>query len=111
MPPYLFFLGCGTYSGFSQECEYPDGRRCTLELLAPPGSDPVLADQALDILHDAVLWVNLFTGPGRYERSSLRERLYLLMRGLNRIKKINPESPQLQKTRLELRALADQIVP
>ena len=37
MAPYLFFLGCGTYSAFSQECEYPDGRRCTLELLAPPG--------------------------------------------------------------------------
>ena len=68
MAPYLFFLGCGTYSTFSQECEYPDGRRCTLELLAPPGSDPVIADQALDILHDAVLWVNLFTGPGRYDQ-------------------------------------------
>ena len=44
MAPYLFFLGCGTYATFSQECEYPDGRRCTLELLVPPGSDPVIAE-------------------------------------------------------------------
>jgi aminopeptidase N len=111
MAPYLFFLGCGTYATFSQECEYPDGRRCNLELLVPPGSDPVIADHALNILHDAVLWVNLFTGPGRYNRSSLWERLYLMMRGLNRIKKINPHSPQLQKIRSELQALVDQIVP
>jgi aminopeptidase N len=110
MAPYLFFLGCGTYATFSQECEYPDGRRCTLELLVPPGSDPVIAGQALDILHDAVLWVNIYTGPGRYDKSSLRERMYLLMRGLNRIKKINPDSPQLQKTRSELQALVEQII-
>jgi aminopeptidase N len=111
MAPYLFFLGCGTYATFSQECEYPDGRKCMLELLAPPGSDPVIADQALEILHDAVLWVNLFTGPGRYSKGSIRERLYLLMRGLDRIKKINPDSPQVQKARSELHALVEQIVP
>jgi aminopeptidase N len=111
MAPYLFFLGCGTYETFSQECEYPDGRKCMLELLAPPGSDPVIAEQALEILHDAILWVNLYTGPGRYARNSIRERLYLLLRGLNKIKKINPGSPQVQKTRLELHALVEQIVP
>ncbi|HUW86111.1 MAG TPA: M1 family metallopeptidase [Methanoregula sp.] len=110
MAPYLFFLGCGTWATFSQECEYPDGRLCTLELLGPPASDPVIADQALDILHDAVLWVNLFTGPGKYDKGTIRERLYLLMRGLNRIKKINPHSPQLQR-RSELHNLITQIVP
>jgi aminopeptidase N len=111
MAPYLFFLGCGTYASFSRECEYPDGRFCTLELLVPPGSDPKIAGQALDILHDAVLWVYLFTGPDRYEKASVRERLYLLTTGLNRIKKHNPGNPQLLKTRAELRALIQQIVP
>jgi aminopeptidase N len=111
MAPYLFFLGCGTYATFSQECEYPNGHTCSLELLAPPGSDPSIADHALEILHDAVLWVNLYTGPGRYARNTIRERLYLLMRGLNRLKKINPDSPQVQKARTELHALVEQIVP
>jgi aminopeptidase N len=111
MAPYLFFLGCGTYATFRRECEYPDGKLCMLELLVPPGSDQDIAGQALDILQDAVIWVHLFTGPERYENGSVRERLYLLMRGLNRIKKRNPDSPQLQKTRSELRALIQQIVP
>jgi aminopeptidase N len=111
MAPYLFFLGCGTYATFSQECEYPDGRRCTLELLVPPESDPRIAGQALDILHDAVLWVNLFTGPGRYDRESARERLYLLIRGLERIKKRSPHHPQLESIRTELKNLIQQIVP
>ncbi len=111
MAPYLFFLGCGTYATFSKDCEYPDGRHCTLELLVPRGSDPGIAGQALDILHDAVLWVNLFTGPGRYEKITARERLYVLLRGLERFKKINPHSPQVQKTREELHNLISQIVP
>ncbi len=111
MAPYLFFLGCGTYDTFSQECEYPDGKQCSLELLVPPGSDPEIAGQALDILHDAVLWVNLFTGPGTYDKISVRERLYQMTRNLDHYKKINPDSPQLQKPRLELHALIDQIVP
>ncbi|MFY9800015.1 MAG: M1 family metallopeptidase [Methanoregula sp.] len=111
MAPYLFFLGCGTYDTFSQECEYPDGKQCSLELLVPPGSDPEIAGQALDILHDAVLWVNLFTGPGTYDKRSVRERCYQLMRGLNRYKKMNPRSHQVQRTREELHALIAQIVP
>jgi len=111
MAPYLFFLGCGTWATFSQECEYPDGKQCSLELLAPPASDPETAGQALDILHDAVLWVNLFTGPGTYDQASVRERLYLLLRGMDRIKKMNPYSPQLQKIRLDLSTIIAEIVP
>jgi aminopeptidase N len=111
MAPYLFFLACGTWATFSQECEYPDGRRCMLELLVPLPSDPIIADYSLNILHDAVLWVNLFTGPGTYDKSSLRERIYLLTRGLNRIKNINPYSSQLQKYRSELHALIEQMIP
>ena len=111
MAPYLFFLGCGTYAGFTQECEYPDGKRCSLELLVPPGSDPETAGQALDILHDAVLWVHLFTGPGRYDQPSVRERLYQLMGGLNRLKKRSEHHPQLQPIRSELHTLIREIVP
>ena len=111
MAPYLFFLGCGTYAGFSQECEYPDGKTCSLELLVPPGSDPETAGQALDILHDAVLWVYLFTGPGRYEQESIRERLYQQMRGLNLAKKRSTRNPQLQKIRSELHTIIQEIVP
>jgi aminopeptidase N len=109
MAPYLFFLGCGTYATFRQECEYPDGRRCMLELLVHPGSDPGIAGQALDILEDAVLWVHLWTGPGRYEKGSVRERLYLLMKGLNHIKKRSPHSPQLAPVRTELANLVKEI--
>ncbi|OPY36425.1 MAG: Leucyl aminopeptidase [Methanoregula sp. PtaU1.Bin051] len=110
MAPYLFFLGCGTYATFSQECEYPDGRTCRLEILSLPGSDPVIAGQALDILHDAVLWVNIFTGPGRYGSLSVRERIYELVSGLNRLKKKNPYNPQLNSVRKELRSLSAEIV-
>jgi len=111
MAPYLFFLGCGTWAGFTKELEYPDGKQCTLELLVPPGTDPVPAGQALDILADAVLWIHLFTGPGRYEGGSIRERLYLLVKGLERLKKRNSKNPQLQKTRAELRDLIRQVAP
>jgi len=111
MAPYLFFLGCGTYAAFAQECEYPDGKACMLELLAPPGSDPEVAGQALDILHDAVLWVNIFTGPARYDQLPVRERIYELVSGLDQIRKRNPRSPQLQAIRAELRTLSAQVVP
>ena len=110
MAPYLFFLGCGTWETFSRECEYPDGKQCSLELLAPLNSDPASANQALEILHDAVLWINLFTGPGRYDKVSLRERFFVLLRELNRVKKINPESHQVQKIRSELQSRSPQIV-
>jgi aminopeptidase N len=111
MAPYLFFLGCGTYETFSRECEYPDGRRCILELLALPGADPVVASQALDILHDAVLWIHVYTGPGRYDKASARDRLSVLMRELERIKALNPHSPRLPAIRSELAELIRTITP
>ena len=78
MAPYLFFLGCGTYAGFSRDLVYPDGKRCSLELLAPPGSDPAMAGQALGYLHDSILWVYLFTGPEMYTGTGLRKQIYSL---------------------------------
>jgi aminopeptidase N len=111
MAPYLFFLGCGTWTTFSRECEYPDGRRCSLELLVHPGSDPLRAGRALDILHDAVLWVHLFTGPDGYGKPEVRNRIYKLMTSLDQIKKNNPDSPQLPQMRAELTHLIRQIIP
>ena len=111
MAPYLFFLGCGTYATFSQECEYPDGKQCSLELVVPPESDPEIAGRALDILHDAVLWVNLFTGPGRYDQPAVREKLYEMVNQLDRTKKTDPHSLHLHPIRTELHTLFAQIVP
>ena len=56
-----------------REFLYPDGHRCTLELLVPPGSDPVAAGQAVDILYDGILWIWLFTGPEMYTIPDLPE--------------------------------------
>jgi aminopeptidase N len=111
MAPYLLFLGCGTYATFRRDCEYPDGRSFWLELLVPPGADPDRAERALDILHDAVLWVHLFTGPGRYDQPEVRNRIYTLMAERDRLKKADTGSPQLAGIRLELSGLAQQVVP
>jgi aminopeptidase N len=106
MAPYLFFLGCGTYAAFSRECEYPGGHRCSLELLVPPHSDPEMAGRALDMLHDAVLWVHLFTGPDRYGKPEIRTTLYERIMKLNRIKKAGLVTPELHELREELTTLS-----
>lgn len=67
MATYLFFLGVGTYSMFEKEFIYPNGDKFMLQLLVPPGSDKEIAEKALSVLHDAILWVYLFTGPNKYE--------------------------------------------
>jgi len=111
MAPYLFFLGCGTYATFSKECEYADGNRCSLELLVPKGSDPEIANLALDILYDCVLWVNIFTGPGRYDRPETRAEIRRLIDQRDLLKQTNPGSPALQEIRSRLRALSRTIAP
>ncbi|AKB31866.1 Membrane alanine aminopeptidase N [Methanosarcina siciliae HI350] len=82
MATYLFFLGVGTYATFKREFEYPDGDTFMLELLVPPGSSEEAAEKALDILHDAVMWVYLFTGPEQYDEARLpvRKELWELVR-------------------------------
>ncbi|MDD1666886.1 MAG: M1 family metallopeptidase, partial [Methanomicrobiales archaeon] len=79
MAPYLFFLGVGTYAAFELQCEYPDGKTFLLVLLVPPGSDPAPARDALGILHDAVIWVYLFTGPGQYRDPVIRKEIFRLV--------------------------------
>ncbi|MBP7670885.1 M1 family metallopeptidase [Candidatus Gracilibacteria bacterium] len=66
MATYLFFLGVGTYAMFEREFVYPNGDKFMLQLLVPPGSDREIAEKALTVLHDAVMWVYLFTGPEKY---------------------------------------------
>ncbi|WFN35091.1 M1 family metallopeptidase [Methanogenium sp. S4BF] len=78
MAPYLFFLGVGTYETFSRPFEYPDGTAFTLELLGPPGTDAALANKALEILADGVLWIYLFTGPEWYATPEIRREMYRL---------------------------------
>lgn len=82
MATYLFFLGVGTYATFKREFEYPDGDTFMLELLVPPGSSEEAAEKALDILHDSVMWVYLFTGPEQYDEAGLpvRKELWELVR-------------------------------
>ena len=111
MAPYLFFLGCGTWDVCSKEFEYPDGDTVTLEILVPPGSDPAIAEQAVDILADAVLWVYLFTGPGRYDQVELRHRAYTLADRVYHYRKTNPSHPDLPRIRSELTEIVRTLVP
>ncbi len=80
MPPYLFFLGVGTWDTYSRVFEYPDGKQVRLELLVLPGSDASSAAAALNILADSILWTYLFTGPERYENVETRQEVYRLCR-------------------------------
>ncbi|MEM4756110.1 MAG: M1 family metallopeptidase [Candidatus Woesearchaeota archaeon] len=80
MAPYLFFLGVGTYAEFAKEVEYPQGKKIRIELLVPPQSNQQHAQEALDILHEGILWVYLFTGKdadSQYQRK--KQILDLLM--------------------------------
>jgi len=79
MAPYLFFLGVGTYSTFKREVEYPDGHTFMLEFLVPPNSKKEIADKALDVLHDCVIWTYLFTGPNQYDNLDIRNEMKLLI--------------------------------
>ena len=78
MPPYLFFLGVGTWDTFSREFCYPDGKAVRLELLALPGADRTDAETAVEIMADAILWTHIFTGPERFDDTEKRQRLYEL---------------------------------
>ncbi|HJJ42577.1 MAG TPA: M1 family metallopeptidase, partial [Methanocorpusculum sp.] len=80
MPPYLFFIGVGTWQTFCRDFIYPSGRKIKLELLTPTGSDENYAETALDIMSDAILWTHIFTGPERYENDYERNEVYRLCR-------------------------------
>lgn len=111
MAPYLFFLGVGTYTSFRRECEYPDGKSFTLELLVPPSSDPALGREALGILHDAVIWVYLFTGPEQFKDLETRMEILRLIEDRENLKETGGDPPRLKTVRERLSALVSRIKP
>ncbi|HWR24969.1 MAG TPA: M1 family metallopeptidase, partial [Methanosarcina sp.] len=114
MAPYLFFLGVGTYSTFTREFEYPDGGTFMLELLVPPGSNAEAAEKALDILHDSVMWIYLFTGPEQFdgEKLPLRKELLELVRKREKMKlEAKSTFEELKKVRDQLSELVGNIIP
>ncbi|MDY0266633.1 MAG: M1 family metallopeptidase [Methanimicrococcus sp.] len=98
MATYLFFLGVGTYDTYTREFEYPDDHCFDLELLIPPGSNKDYAEQSLDILHDAVMWVYLFTGPESHKDVDIKKQIFDLTKLRDHLKynlnsaSINPEN-------------------
>lgn len=116
MAPYLFFLGVGTYATFKREFEYPDGGTFMLELLVPPESNAAAAEKALDILHDSIMWVYLFTGPEQFDEEELpvREEIWDLVRMRELMKlEAKPEftPDELEKVRNRLAELDSTISP
>ncbi|MCK4269906.1 MAG: DUF3458 domain-containing protein, partial [Methanogenium sp.] len=50
-----------------------------LELLVPPETDQSIANQALEILADSIMWIHLFTGITCYQNMDIRNRIYNLV--------------------------------
>jgi len=111
MAPYLFFLCAGTYDTFTRDLEYPDGSRFRLELLVPPGSEPDVAESALQALADTILWVYLFTGPVCYRHTREKEEILALIRERDLLKAEGGGPADLEKVRNRLRELAGTITP
>jgi len=110
MAPYLFFLGVGTYDTFRREFEYPDGHTFELELLVPPGSDPLTARRALDVLYDSIMWVHLFTGsPEQYSQFEKRKDIMAMARKRDQLKDGNGASEQIAKVRDDLKKAVQSI--
>jgi aminopeptidase N len=111
MAPYLFFLGVGTYAAFERQCEYPDGKTFLLVLLGPTGTDPALAREALEILHDAVIWVYLFTGPEQYRDPVIRREMYRLVREREALKAVGGDPRRIGDIRGLLSTYVSRITP
>ena len=113
MAPYLFFLGVGTYDTYKREFEYPDEVCFELELLVPPGSQKDYAEQSLDILHDSVMWIYLFTGPESHKDVEIKKQIFDLTKLRDHLKHnlnsaaINPEN--LNKVMTNLSAVRNKI--
>jgi len=103
MATYLFFLGVGTYRTFVREFEYPNGDSFNLELLVPPDSDEAAANQALEVLHDCVMWVYLFTGKDRYRNMDTSLQIKDLIDKREELKK---QAADLSEIRQQIQELA-----
>ncbi|WMW24762.1 M1 family metallopeptidase [Methanolobus sediminis] len=111
MATYLFFLGVGTYDTFKKEFEYPDGDTFDLELLVPPGSDPVIAGRSLDVLYDSIMWMYLFTGPEQYNQPEKRKEIMDMVKERDLLKNEGESSKKLEKIREELKKAVTTIKP
>jgi len=109
MASYLFFLGVGTYATFTREFEYPNGDKFQLELLVPPGSNNEVANHALDVLHDAVMWIYVFTGAKQYDHLNIRKEMWELIEKREILKESKNEE-ELKEIREKLVALDQSIV-
>ncbi|MDG6249516.1 M1 family metallopeptidase [Methanocalculus sp.] len=110
MAPYLFFLGVGTYASFQRTFEYPSGRSFQIELFCPPGSDPIRAEQALDVLEDGILWVYLFTGPHCYEQVEVRHEIYRLYNKRAKLRRRGADEEDLMRISRQMEHLDHEIV-
>ncbi|KAF1077915.1 M1 family metallopeptidase [Methanogenium sp. MK-MG] len=111
MAPYLFFLGVGTYETFARPFEYPDGSAFTLELLGPPGTDAALAENALEILADSILWIYLFTGPDSYAAPETRQEIYRLSGERDRLIRTGAPDDEVRAIRSRLLEMDATITP
>ena len=112
MATYLFFLGVGTYDTFKKEFEYPEGDTFDLELLVPPGSDPVIAGRSLDVLYDSIMWMYLFTGPEQYKQPEKRKAIMDMIKERDLLKNEGEAaSEKLEKIRKELKKAVSLIKP
>ncbi|NTV78248.1 MAG: DUF3458 domain-containing protein, partial [Clostridiales bacterium] len=111
MAPYLFFLGVGTYDTFKREFEYPDGHTFDLELLVPPGSDPLIAQRALDVLYDSIMWIHLFTGsPDQYNQFEKRREIMAMVRERDQLKnKADSANEKIAKIREDLKKAVESV--
>ncbi|MDV0446654.1 hypothetical protein MsAg5_05040 [Methanosarcinaceae archaeon Ag5] len=113
MAPYLFFLGVGTYDTHHREFEYPDESCIDLELLVPPGADKNAAAQSLDVLHDSVMWIYLFTGPESQKDLEEKRQIFELTKLRDQLKhnlnSANVLPDNVNKTMNNLIAVRDKI--
>jgi aminopeptidase N len=109
MATYLFFLGVGSYATFRREFEYPNGDKFMLELLVPPSSDEAVAEQALQVLHDGIMWIYLFTGRDKYENLERAAKMKDLVERREMLKDHGGEG-ELAKVREELAVLDAEVL-
>eukprot|EP00808_Paulinella_micropora_P022094 g22450.t1 len=87
MSSYLFFLGVGTYVTYSRKLEYPDGNEVVLEMLLFPGLvTKQRAVEAMEALHNSVMWCHTHTGPEQYQHKKTRQEMEKLLQRREELK-------------------------
>ena len=89
-----------------------DGDTFDLELLVPPGSDPVIAGRSLDVLYDSIMWMYLFTGPEQYRQPEKRKEIMDMVKQRDLLKnEEGADGKKLEKIRDELKKAIASIKP